>query len=65
MLACKAAADAFFLVGIEGWFQQLRCVVPQGQHSFQSGVNKLFTTSWPLQVFVQLVAAWAHKHKWP
>ena len=30
----------------------------------KAGVNKLFTTSWPLQVFVQLVAAWAHKHKW-
>ena len=25
----------------------------------EAGVN------WPLQVFVQLVAAWAHKHKWP
>ena len=30
----------------------------------EAGVNKLFTTAWPLQVFVQLVAAWAHKHKW-
>ena len=24
----------------------------------EAGVNKLFTTAWPLQVFVQLVAAW-------
>ena len=30
----------------------------------EAGVNKLFTTAWPLQVFVQLVAAWAYKHKW-
>ena len=30
----------------------------------EAGVNKLLTTAWPLQVFVQLVAAWAHKHKW-
>ena len=30
----------------------------------EAGVNKLFTTAWPLQVFVQLVAAWAHKRKW-
>ena len=26
----------------------------------EAGINKLFTTSWPLQVFVQLVASWAH-----
>ena len=25
----------------------------------EAGINKLFTTSWPLQVFVQLVASWA------
>ena len=25
---------------------------------------KLFTTAWPLQIFVELVAAWAYKHKW-
>ena len=30
----------------------------------EAGVNKLFTTAWPLQIFVQLVAAWAYKHKW-
>ena len=30
----------------------------------EAGVNKLFTTAWPLQMFVQLVAAWAHKLKW-
>ena len=30
----------------------------------EAGVNKLFTTAWPLQVFAQPVAAWAHKHKW-
>ena len=24
----------------------------------------LFTTAWPLQIFVQLVAAWAYKRKW-
>ena len=29
----------------------------------EAGVKKLFTTPWPLQVFMQLVA-WAHKHKW-
>ena len=27
----------------------------------EAGVNKLFTTAWPLQIFVQLVAAWAYK----
>ena len=27
-------------------------------------LTKLFTTAWPLQVFLQLVAAWAYKHKW-
>ena len=26
----------------------------------EAGINKLFTASWPLQVFVQLVASWAH-----
>ena len=30
----------------------------------EAGVNKLFTAAWPLQIFVQLVAAWAYKHKW-
>ena len=30
----------------------------------EAGVNKLFTTAWPLQIFVQLVAALAYKHKW-
>ena len=30
----------------------------------EAGVNKLFTTAWPLRIFVQLVAAWAYKHKW-
>ena len=30
----------------------------------EAGVNKLFTTAWPLQIFVQLVAAWAYKRKW-
>ena len=29
-------------------------------HAFR----KLFTTAWPLQIFVQLVAAWAYRHKW-
>ena len=33
------------------------------QHSLLR-VNKLFTTAWPLQIFVQPVAAWAHKHEW-
>ena len=28
----------------------------------EAGVNKLFTTACPLQIFV--VAAWAYKHKW-
>ena len=27
-------------------------------------LNKLFTTAWPLQIFVELVAAWAYKRKW-
>ena len=27
-------------------------------------MNKLFTTAWPLQIFVQVAAGWAHKHKW-
>ena len=26
----------------------------------EAGINKMFTTSWPLQIFVQLVASWAH-----
>ena len=26
------------------------------------GLDKLFTTSWPLQLFVQLIAFWAHAH---
>ena len=30
----------------------------------EAGVNKLLTTAWPLQIFVQFVAAWAYKHKW-
>ena len=30
----------------------------------EAGVNKLFTAAWPLQIFAQLVAAWAYKHKW-
>ena len=30
----------------------------------EAGVNKLFTAAWPLQIFVQLVAAWAYKHTW-
>ena len=30
----------------------------------EAGVNKLFTADWPLQIFVQLVAARAYKHKW-
>ena len=53
ILACKAAADACAegtKVGIGGWFISSR--------------SKLFTTAWPLQIFVQLVAAWAYKHKW-
>ena len=35
-----------------------------GNTASEAGVNKLFTTAWPLQIFVQLVAAWAYKHKW-
>ena len=40
-----------------------------GRYSFSSGIdssaaeagiNKMFATSWPLQIFVQLVASWAH-----
>ena len=36
--------------------------VPSGtdNSAAEAGINKLFTTSWPLQVFVQLVASWAH-----
>ena len=30
----------------------------------EAGVNKLFIAAWPLQIFVQLVAAWAYEHKW-
>ena len=28
----------------------------------EASLNKLFTTSWPLQLFVQLTAFWAHAH---
>ena len=43
-------------------------VVGAIQHAFkaliirQQNLNKLFTTSWPLQLFVQLTAFWAHAH---
>ena len=28
----------------------------------EAGINKLFSTSWPLQLLLQLVATWAHAH---
>ena len=28
----------------------------------EADINKMFTTSWPMQVFLQLIASWAHSH---
>ena len=28
----------------------------------EADINKMFTTSWPMQVFLQLIAFWAHSH---
>ena len=28
----------------------------------EADINKMFTTSWPMQVFLQLIASWAHLH---
>ena len=39
------------------------CAYPQKRET-RLPKPELFTTAWPLQMFVQLVAAWAHKHKW-
>ena len=38
--------------------------VPSGtdNSATEASLNKLFTTSWPLQLFVQLTAFWAHAH---
>ena len=42
----------------------LSFAVPAGSDDTptEAGVNKLFSTAWPLSLFLRLVASWSHAH---
>ena len=69
-IACFETLAQLALMRIAAWTAEGQAVhglcMPSGTDNTASeaGVNKLFTTAWPFQIFVQYFAAWAYKHKW-
>ena len=75
-LPCQASAAVYRMLSTLAQLALLQAThshIGGGRYSFsmpsgtdnsatEASLNKLFTTSWPLQLFVQLTAFWAHAH---
>ena len=70
---CMVKPAQRYIACFEALLQATHSHIGGGHYSFsmpsgtdnsatEASLNKLFTTSWPLQLFVQLTAFWAHAH---